>query len=148
MESTRVAGGIAQFDLKEYEWYGDDPNTAGSRQQCVRQKIREQAITWRCDHAVVYVTPDDLFSVSPVPGRHKVWAENVSPIFEITNVTVKQRIKPEMYEKANLEGKAYMVDRATQTIEERMRGLERNSSVVITYEVWAGGALITKGTVR
>lgn len=147
MESQKVAGGIAMFELKEFEWYGDDPNTAGLRQIEVKNKIRETAIAWRCDHVVAYVTPDELFSISPVPGRHRVWNENISPVFDITNVVIKQRIKPEMYNVATLEDRAYILDRAQQAIEDRLRIIERTSSLVVTYEIWSGETLVTKGRV-
>lgn len=147
MDSQKMTGGIAQFDLKEFEWYGDDPNTAGSRQALVRQRMRDTAITWRCDYLVAYVTADDLFSVSPIPGRHKVWSENISPVFDITNVIVRQRIKPEMYNNVSLENKEYALDRAKEMVEDKIQGLTRNNNLVIMYEIWCGDTLITKGGV-
>jgi hypothetical protein len=147
MDSEKVGGGIAQFDLKEFEWYGDDPAMAAERQSKVRQDMRAIAKAWQCDYLVVYVTADDLFSVSPFPGRHRVMSENVSPIFDITNVIVRQRIKPEDWIVSDFDGRSYILDRAKQAISDRVHIMERSNTVIVTYEIWCADKLITKGAV-
>jgi hypothetical protein len=147
MDSERIGGGIAQFDLKEFEWYGDDPALAAERQSKARKDMRALAIAWHCDFLVVYVTADDLFSVSPIAGRHRVISENISPIFDIANVIVKQRIKPEHWNRADKESSEYILQRAKQAVIDRVRGMERNNSTIVTYEIWCSEKLVTKGAV-
>jgi hypothetical protein len=147
VDSEKVGGGIAQFELKEFEWYGDNPSTAGDRQVEVRKEMHATATAWHCDYVVAYVNADDLFSVSPIPGRHKVWSENICPVFDTTNIIVRQRIKPEIYNNAERNDRDYILQRARDVITEKIDGIHRNNTTIVTYEIWCADTLVTKGAV-
>jgi len=146
MEALKIeSGGIAQFDLSEYEWYGDNPDTAIGRQTEVRHKLREVAMGWRCDHIVAYCTPDDIFSVSPQRGRHKVLSENISPLMPFVRITVSQSIKAIIWDTSNDEDQEYIMGRAKEAIESAVAGLVRNNRSTVAFEIRCGETVLAKG---
>jgi len=89
------------FDLTEFEWYGDNPETAGPRQSAMLETVMKDAYESGCKYAVIFVTPDDLFSVSPTNKRHKVFSESLSPIVGNLQVTISANIPLKKYNEAN-----------------------------------------------
>lgn len=100
---------VRLYELTEFEWYGDNPDTAGERQANMIESVIKDAYDFDCLYAVVYVTPDDIFSVSPIHGRHKVFSESLSPIIGTYNVEVTAKVDLDKYLSASEHRKEIML---------------------------------------
>lgn len=136
-------GRTLAFELEDFEWYGGP--APSETQEALRAEMRRQGWEAKADAVVAFVTPDALFPISPVQGRHRVVSERLIPILGKIDVFCTIELDAEAYNRAPEEFRKHMISRAAGTLATEVGKMDP-TRCAHKYQVSVGGGIVEEGT--
>jgi hypothetical protein len=144
---TVTEGPVASlvFELTDAEWYGFSAEGREERQAALLADMRQQAYEAPADGFSVFVTPDALFSCSPITGRHRAHGERLIAPAGKVQVTCTIQLDKVLYDKAPEGFRKHMIERAAGTVATEIRTLNTYRTEAV-YVVYVGDEVVDTGT--